>query len=265
MIDTTAQQSVTSQTENGIQTIVLSNAEKRNPLSRAAMLDVTALLEATAKDESVKVVIVRSLGPAFSAGHDLREVRRAAEEADVADLRDIFDTCVRLMTTIQSIPQPVIAQVSGIATAAGCQFVAACDLAIAESGARFATPGVKIGLFCTTPMVALTRAVGRKYAMEMLLLGEFIDAATAERWGLINRVVAPEALEAQTRAIAQQIAASSSFTIALGKQAFYAQIELDQPRAYAYAKEVMTMNALDADAREGIGAFLERRSPQWKS
>jgi enoyl-CoA hydratase/carnithine racemase len=195
----------------------------------------------------------------------LREVRRAAEETNVAELRDIFDTCVRLMTTIQAIPQPVIAQVSGIATAAGCQFVAACDLAIAESGARFATPGVKIGLFCTTPMVALTRAVGRKHAMEMLLLGEFIDAPTAERWGLINRVVAPEALEAETLAIATQIAASSTFTIGLGKQAFYTQIDLDQPKAYAYAKEVMSMNALDADAREGIGAFLERRAPQWKS
>ena len=265
MIDASTLRHVTTEFADGIRTIVLANPEKRNPLSRAAMDEVREVLEAAGKDPTVRVVVVKSLGPAFSAGHDLREVRRASEEANVAELRDIFDTCVRLMTAIQTIPQPVIAQVSGIATAAGCQFVAACDLAIAESGARFATPGVKIGLFCTTPMVALTRAVGRKHAMEMLLLGEFIDAATAERWGLINRVVAPEDLDAQTLSVAKQIAASSSFTIGLGKQAFYAQIDLDQPKAYAYAKEVMSMNALDADAREGIAAFLERRAPQWKS
>ena len=265
MIDATALRHVTTQTEDGIRTIVLANPEKRNPLSRAAMDELTAILEATATDTSVKVVVVKSIGPAFSAGHDLREVRHASDEADVSELRDIFDTCVRLMTAIQSIPQPVIAQVTGIATAAGCQFVAACDLALAEDAARFATPGVKIGLFCTTPMVALTRAVGRKHAMEMLLLGEFIDAATAERWGLINRVTTSEELESETMTIARKIASSSAFTIALGKQAFYAQIELDQLKAYAYAKEVMTVNALDADAREGIAAFLERRAPQWKS
>lgn len=265
MIDAATLRHVTTQTQDGVRTIVLANPEKRNPLSRAAMDEITTLLEETANDETVGAVIVKSIGPAFSAGHDLREVRRASEEADVTELRDIFDTCVKLMTTIQAIPQPVIAQVSGIATAAGCQFVASCDMALAESGARFATPGVKIGLFCTTPMVALTRAVGRKHAMEMLLLGEFIDAQTAERWGLINRVTAPEDLDAETLAIARKIAASSKFTIGLGKQAFYQQIDLDQPKAYAYAKEVMTVNSLDADAREGIAAFLERRAPQWKS
>ncbi|MBD5635889.1 MAG: enoyl-CoA hydratase/isomerase family protein, partial [Candidatus Eremiobacteraeota bacterium] len=181
-----------------------------------------------------------------------------------ARLRAIFDTCVRMMTAIQTIPQPVIAQVAGVATAAGCQLVATCDLAVASSEARFATPGVNIGLFCTTPMVALTRAIGRKRAMEMLLTGDFIDAATAERYGLVNRVVAPERLAAETRALALKIAASSSFTVGLGKAAFYTQIDLDQPKAYAYAKEVMSMNALDADAREGISAFLERRTPTWK-
>jgi enoyl-CoA hydratase/carnithine racemase len=200
----------------------------------------------------------------FSSGHDLREMRCAGDEADVAKFRAIFDTCVRMMTAIQTIPQPVIAEVAGIATAAGCQLVATCDLAIASTEAQFATPGVKIGLFCTTPMVALTRSIGRKRAMEMLLTGDFIDAATAERYGLINRVVAPADLASATRELAQKIAAASAFTVALGKSAFYAQIDLDQPKAYAYAKEVMTLNALEADAREGISAFLERRTPAWK-
>ena len=168
------------------------------------------------------------------------------------------------MTTIQSIPQPVIAEVAGIATAAGCQLVASCDLALASSDATFATPGVKIGLFCTTPMVALTRAIGRKRAMEMLLTGDFIDADTAAQWGLINRVVPPNELAGATRALALKIVASSAFVVGLGKEAFYTQIDLDQPKAYAYAKEVMSMNALDAEAHEGIGAFLERRTPLWK-
>jgi enoyl-CoA hydratase/carnithine racemase len=169
-----------------------------------------------------------------------------------------------MMVKVQSIPQPVIAEVTGIATAAGCQLVASCDLALAASDAKFATPGVKIGLFCTTPMVALTRAVGRKRAMEMLLTGEFIDAATAAEWGLVNRAVAPERLHDEVVALAKKIAVSSGFVVGLGKAAFYAQIDLDQAKAYAYAKEVMSMNALAADAQEGIGAFLERRAPTWK-
>jgi enoyl-CoA hydratase/carnithine racemase len=181
----------------------------------------------------------------------------------VTDYRRIFDVCTELMTKIQSIPQPVIAQVQGIATAAGCQLVATCDLAIASDQAEFATPGVKIGLFCTTPMVALSRAVGRKRAMEMLLTGKMVDAATAADWGLINRVVPAAELESETRRIACQIAHASSFTVALGKQAYYAQIDLDQPKAYAYAKEVMTMNSLAQDAQEGISAFLEKRTACW--
>jgi enoyl-CoA hydratase/carnithine racemase len=167
------------------------------------------------------------------------------------------------MTKIQSIPQPVIAQVQGIATAAGCQLVATCDLAIASEQAQFATPGVKIGLFCTTPMVALSRAVGRKRAMEMLLTGKLVDAATASDWGLVNRVVPADQLESETRRLACQIAEASSFTVALGKQAYYTQIDLDQPKAYAYAKEVMSMNALADDAQEGISAFLEKRAACW--
>jgi enoyl-CoA hydratase/carnithine racemase len=249
---------------DGIATVTLANPEKRNALSLETMHEMLAVFDALGADATVKVIVLEALGPAFSAGHDLRELRCAGDEADVAKFREIFDACVTMMTKIQTVPQPVIAQIAGIATAAGCQLVATCDLALASSAATFATPGVKIGLFCTTPMVALTRSIGRKRAMEMLLTGDFIDAATAERWGLVNRVVAPENLHAETRALARKIAASSAFTVGLGKAAFYTQIDLDQPKAYAYAKEVMSMNALDADAREGIAAFLERRTPAWK-
>jgi enoyl-CoA hydratase/carnithine racemase len=181
----------------------------------------------------------------------------------VTEYRRIFDVCTQLMTRIQAVPQPVIAQVQGVATAAGCQLVATCDLAVASEEASFATPGVKIGLFCTTPMVALSRAIGRKRAMEMLLTGKMVDAFTASEWGLINRIVPAGELEAETRALANQIAGASSFTVGLGKQAFYQQIDLDQPKAYAYAKEVMSMNALADDAQEGITAFLEKRSACW--
>jgi enoyl-CoA hydratase/carnithine racemase len=168
------------------------------------------------------------------------------------------------MTALQTIPQPVIAQVQGLATAAGCQVVAACDLAVASDLATFATPGVKIGLFCTTPMVALSRAIGRKRALEMLLTGRLVDAATAAGWGLVNRVVPAADLEAETRQLAAQITEASPLTISIGKAAFYTQIDLDQPAAYAYAKEVMTTNALAADAQEGMAAFLEKRAPCWR-
>jgi len=249
---------------DGVATIALANPEKRNALSLAAMEEMLEVFAEIAADTSVKVVVLRALGPVFSSGHDLREIQCAGDEGDVSKFRAIFDTCVRMMTAIQTIPQPVIAEIAGIATAAGCQLVATCDLAIASSEARFATPGVKIGLFCTTPMVALTRAIGRKRAMEMLLTGDFVDAETAAAWGLVNRVVAPSELADATLALARKIVASSAFTVSLGKAAFYTQIDLDQPKAYAYAKEVMSMNALDADAREGIGAFLERRTAVWK-
>ena len=167
------------------------------------------------------------------------------------------------MSTVQDIPQPVIARVHGIATAAGCQLVATCDLAVAAEEARFATPGVKIGLFCTTPMVALTRAIGRKRALEMLLTGVPVDAHTAMEWGLVNRVVPASQLDEATQLLAEQIAEASALTVAIGKQAFYTQIDLDQPKAYAYAKEVMSMNALAADAQEGMSAFVEKRTPCW--
>ena len=239
--------------------ITLNRAGRRNALSLDLMLEMIRALDQLGADRNVRAVILASTGKVFSSGHDLSELTGRS----VGDYRRIFDVCTELMAKIQSIPQPVIAQVQGVATAAGCQLVATCDLAIAAEHAQFATPGVKIGLFCTTPMVALSRAVGRKRAMEMLLTGKMVDAATAADWGLINRVVPAGELESETRQLACQIAQSSSFTIALGKQAYYAQIDLDQPKAYAYAKEVMSMNALANDAQEGITAFLEKRPACW--
>ncbi|HEX3551210.1 MAG TPA: enoyl-CoA hydratase [Candidatus Elarobacter sp.] len=247
--------------DDGVAVVTLNRAEKRNALSLEVMGELIAAFEAIGAGRDAKVVILRGLGPAFSAGHDLREML----ERSVEEYRTIFDTCVRLMELIQRIPQPVIAEIAGIATAAGCQLVATCDLAVASSEARFATPGVKIGLFCTTPMVALTRAIGRKRAMEMLLTGEMIDARTAADWGLVNRVVPPADLEGATRALARKIASSARFVVGLGKAAFYAQIDLDQPKAYAYAKEVMSMNALAEDAQEGMGAFVGKRTPRWRT
>jgi len=244
----------------GIVTLTLDRAQRRNALSLDLMLELTRTLDAIAPDAQNRIVILRAEGPAFSAGHDLREMLRR----DVAEYRETFDACVRLMETVQRIPQPVIAEVAGIATAAGCQLVATCDLAIASADAMFATPGVKIGLFCTTPMVALTRAIGRKRAMQMLLTGEFIDAATAADWGLINAVVPREALHERTLTLAKKITDASRHVVALGKAAFYAQVDLDQPAAYAYAKEIMCMNALTEDAQEGMSAFVEKRPPTWR-
>jgi enoyl-CoA hydratase/carnithine racemase len=206
------------------------------------------------------VVILAGSGKVFSSGHDLSEMTGRT----VAEYREIFDVCTGLMAKLQSIPQPVIAEVQGLATAAGCQLAATCDLAIASEEAAFATPGVRIGLFCTTPMVALSRSIGRKRALEMLLTGRLINARTAADWGLVNRVVPAAELQAETRRLAAEIAAASSYTVGLGKQAFYTQIDLDQPNAYGYAKEVMTKNSLAADAQEGITAFLGKRAPCWQ-
>jgi enoyl-CoA hydratase/carnithine racemase len=245
--------------EGQVAVVTLNRPDRRNALSLDLMLELIHCLNEFAADASVRAVILAAEGKAFSAGHDLSEMVGRT----VTEYRRIFDVCTELMTKIQSIPQPVIAQVQGIATAAGCQLVATCDLAIASDQASFATPGVRIGLFCTTPMVALSRAVGRKRAMEMLLTGKLVDPATAVDWGLVNRAVPAAELEAETRRLACQIAEASSFTVGLGKQAYYAQIDLDQPKAYAYAKEVMTMNSLAQDAQEGISAFLDKRVACW--
>ena len=239
--------------------ITLNRPDRRNALSLQLMLELIEALDRFGSDANVRAVILASSGRVFCSGHDLSEMTGRT----VGDYRRIFDVCTQLMTKIQSIPQPVVAQVQGVATAAGCQLVATCDLAIASEEAQFATPGVKIGLFCTTPMVALSRAVGRKRAMEMLLTGQMVDAATAADWGLINRAVPRDQLETETRRVACQIGQASSLVLALGKQAFYSQIDLDQPKAYAYAKEVMTMNSLAQDAQEGITAFLQKRAACW--
>jgi enoyl-CoA hydratase/carnithine racemase len=246
-------------TEARIATVTLNRPEKRNPLSLALMDELIAAFRAIGARRDVAVVILTGNGPAFSAGHDLSEMTgRSVEE-----YRAIFDRCCELMAAVQAIPQPVIAMVRGIATAAGCQLVATCDLVVAEEGARFGTPGVKIGLFCSTPMVALSRTIGQKRAMQMLLTGVPIDARTAADWGLVNEVVPAERLEARARELAAQIAAASPLVLGIGKEAFYAQIDRDQRAAYDYAKTVMTMNALAADAQEGICAFLEKRAPAW--
>ena len=246
-------------TDGQLGIVTLNRPERRNALSTELMFELICCLDEMAAHADVRAIILAASGKVFSAGHDLGEMIGRS----VTDYRRIFEVCTELMTKIQSIPQPVIAQVQGVATAAGCQLVATCDLAVASNQAAFATPGVKIGLFCTTPMVALSRAIGRKRAMEMLLTGKLVDAETAAEWGLVNRVVPAAELESATRDLARKIAEASSFTVALGKQAYYAQIDLDQPKAYAYAKEVMTMNALAQDAQEGMSAFLEKRAACW--
>ncbi len=232
----------------------------RNALSVALMTVLDAALAAAADDPAVHVVVIGGAGPAFCAGHDLREMRanpgRDSTEA-------LFTQCSNLMLRIVRLSKPVIARVHGVATAAGCQLVASCDLAVAAADARFATPGVNIGLFCSTPMVALSRAVGRKPAMEMLLTGDLIDAARAREIGLVNRVVPAAELDAATAALARQIASKSPLVLAIGKQAFYRQAEMELDAAYRYAAEVMTRNMLARDAAEGIDAFLGKRAPRW--
>jgi enoyl-CoA hydratase/carnithine racemase len=242
-----------------IAAITLTRPERRNALSLGLMLELIGCLDEIGGSREVRAVILRAAGKVFCSGHDLTEMTGR----DINEYRRIFDVCTELMTKIQAIPQPVIAEVQGIATAAGCQLVAACDLAVAAEDAAFATPGVRIGLFCTTPMVALTRAIGRKRAFQMLVTGELVPARTAAEWGLVNQVVPLAELPAAVRKLADQIAEASSLVVALGKQAFYTQIDLDQPKAYGYAKEVMSMNALVADAQEGISAFLGKRAPCW--
>ncbi len=245
--------------DGAIAAITLNRPERRNALSLELMLELIAGLDEIGRDREARAVILRGAGKVFCSGHDLNQMTGR----DINEYRRIFDVCSQLMMKIQQIPQPVIAEVHGIATAAGCQLVAACDLAVAAEEAAFATPGVKIGLFCTTPMVALTRAIGRKRALQMLLTGELVDARTAADWGLVNQVVPAAELRAATERLAAQIAEASSLVVGIGKQAFYTQIDLDQPKAYAYAKEVMSMNALAADAQEGMSAFLEKRAACW--
>ncbi len=245
--------------EGPVAVATLNRPQRRNALSLGLMLELIGCLEEIGRNREIRAVILAAAGKVFCSGHDLSEMTGR----DIGEYRHIFDVCTQLMMKIQAIPQPVIAEVQGIATAAGCQLVATCDLAVAAEEAAFGTPGVKIGLFCTTPMVALTRGIGRKRALQMLLTGELVDARTAADWGLINQVVPASGLPAATRRLAAKVADASSLVVALGKQAYYTQIDLDQPKAYAYAKEVMSMNATAADAQEGMSAFLGKRAPCW--
>lgn len=245
----------------GVTTLTLNRPQARNSLSQPLLRALLDAFVAIAKDDSVRVVIVAAAGPAFCSGHDLKELR--AQEFKREFTEQLFADCAELMQAIVRLPKPVIAQVHGIATAAGCQLVASCDLAIAASDSRFATPGVNIGLFCSTPMVALSRNVAPKQAMQMLLCGDLIDADTALRFGLINEIVAPDQVPARAQALARQLAGKSPLTLAIGKEAFYRQMEMPLTEAYAYTREVMIRNLEAQDAQEGIGAFIDKRVPTW--
>ncbi|KKD58683.1 enoyl-CoA hydratase [Grimontia sp. AD028] len=252
---------------NGVLRLTLNNPQRRNALSEAMIGELHQAITDASISSDVKVVVLSGNGPAFSAGHDLKEITAARNNDDKgrAFFTSLMSQCAAMMTAIVNSPKPVIAEIDGIATAAGCQLVASCDLAYASDTSRFATPGVNIGLFCSTPMVALSRNVSSKHAMEMLLTGDMLSAADAERMGLINRVTESASLKALTQEVADKIAAKSSLTLAIGKEAFYHQQEMNLKEAYAYASEVMVSNMLTEDGEEGISAFVEKRSPVWRN
>jgi len=246
---------------DGVATLTLNRPAQYNALSEELMTTLQAQLDDIGADESLRVVIIAANGKAFCPGHDLKEMRSSE---DRAFHQALFDKCSRMMLTVNRLRQPVIARVNGVATAAGCQLVAACDLAVAASDARFAVSGINLGLFCSTPAVPLSRNMHRKQAMRMLLTGDFIDAQSALQYGLVNEVVPGDELDAATRALADKIAARSAHSIALGKEMFYRQLEMDLSGAYAFASERMACNMDSHDAREGIDAFFEKRKPEWK-
>lgn len=246
---------------NHIATLTLNRPQARNALSKDMIAALQSALDVIAQDAAIHVVILAGSGPAFCAGHDLKEIR--GEGFGAAYAKELFDACGQLMQRIVSLPQPVIARVHGIATAAGAQLVATCDLAVAADNARFATPGVNIGLFCSTPMVALTRNISHKHAMQMLLTGDLIDATEALRFGLVNQIVPEGELDAAVTALAGKLASKSRHTLTVGKTAFYRQAELPLAQAYAYTGEVMVANLQARDAQEGIGAFIDKRVPVW--
>ena len=246
--------------------LVMNAPERLNALSDEMLAALHTSLDEIANDRSIRAVIISGNGKAFCAGHDLKQITagRQAEDGGRAYFKDLFDRCAAMMARVQSLPQPVIAQVHGIATAAGCQLVATCDLAIAAQGTKFGVNGVNIGLFCSTPMVALSRNIGRKQAFEMLTTGAFIEAERAGTLGLINRVVAAEALENEAIALAKTVASKLGTAVKIGKKAFYNQIEMNVADAYAYTGDVMVENMLDRDTSEGIAAFLDKRDPTWE-
>lgn len=246
--------------ESGVATLTLNRPKQYNALSGALLTELQETLEAIAKDKSVRVVVIAGNGPAFCAGHDLKEMRANYEQAKIAAL---FAQCSRVMMSITQLPQPVIGKVHGTATAAGCQLVAQCDLAVASDAARFAVSGINVGLFCSTPAVALSRNVSRKQTMEMLLTGEFIDARTALARGLVNRVVAPDSLDDEVLRLANTIKSKPPAVLAMGKKLFYEQADVDMARAYAMAAGVMACNFMHDEAAEGVDAFMQKRPPNW--
>jgi enoyl-CoA hydratase/carnithine racemase len=246
--------------DNGVVTLTLNRPAQFNSLSQAMLTELQLALDSIAADPSARVVVIAGAGKAFCAGHDLKEMRA---NRDRAFIRGLFDQCSRMMQTLTRMPQPVIARVHGIATAAGCQLVSMCDLAVASDAARFATSGIDVGLFCATPAVGLSRNVGRKHAMEMLLTGEFIDAATALEYGLVNRTVPAVELDRSVRALAETIVAKTPVAVTAGKQMFYRQLEMGFEDAYRLAAETMACNMMAADAAEGIDAFIAKRAPNW--
>jgi len=249
---------VDSRDEVGL--ITLNSPQTLNALSSIMIMELIAALEGFGSDASVKVIVIKANGKHFCSGHNLNEMINGS----MSEYQEIFRQCNRMMLLIHQIPQIVIAQVHGVATAAGCQLAATCDMVVAADNARFCTPGVKIGLFCTTPMVALTRAVGRKFAMEMLVTGRLVPAEEAQRHGLVNRIVPEADLDQAAIDLALEVAEASPLVLAIGKRAFYDQIELDEPRASHYASNVISLNLMAEDAQEGIKAFLQKRKPTWK-
>ncbi|NNE24353.1 MAG: enoyl-CoA hydratase [Rhizobiales bacterium] len=249
----------------GVLRLTMNRPRSRNPLSEAMLSSLQSALDDAAVNKDVRAIVIASEGPGFCGGHDLKQMtaRRSDEDGGRQYFTDIFAACATMMQTIVSHPKVIIAQVQGIATAAGCQLVAACDLAIASTAARFGVNGINSGLFCSTPMVALSRNIGRKRAMELLTLGEMLSAAEALEAGLVNQVVAPDELQRQTDEMAARLAARPSAVLALGKQAFYAQIELPLAEAYELTSKAIVDNMMMADAREGIGAFIDKRDPKW--
>jgi enoyl-CoA hydratase/carnithine racemase len=262
-LDTALQPFLLSESSDGVTTLTLNRGDRFNPLSQAMVAALQAELDRLASDTAVRVIVIAGNGKGFCAGHDLKELRGHAEPSDTAWQREMFDACSRMMLSLTRLPQPVIARVHGIATAAGCQLVSMCDLAVAGENARFALPGVNVGVFCSTPAVGVARNVARKRAMEMLLTGEMIDARTALDWGLVNQVVPESELDTAIARYTDIIRNRSASVVALGKRAFYGQIERDIESAYALAGGAMACNMLEPDAREGVDAFLGKRAPKW--
>ena len=257
---------IKEKSDKGVLRLIMNNSDKKNPLSESMMSVLMDEIKGASTDQSIRVIVLSALGNVFSSGHDLKEITAAREKEDGGEVyfKNLFDSCSELMQLIVNAPQPIIAQVDGVATAAGCQLVASCDLAVASLESKFATPGVNLGLFCSTPMVALSRNVNKKNAMEMLLTGDFINADRAKEIGLINNTVLKEELTLEVDKLAEKIASKSKMTVSTGKKAFYAQVEMGLSEAYKYTSKTMTDNLLKSDAKEGINAFLEKRSPDWK-